>query len=229
MKAVFCSARSVAVRASTTTSAPAQPRSLVIDISKRKLVDSYGGRAVRNVDNQIYEIVYEPATDSVRVLNKAARVEYATEVGKDNRIAILLDQTTELPGGLPSFPQLQSLLKASSPGAEALNGRLAMLGFVGIVATELATGRSLPAQLATTSGAAHAAALGLAVMAASLAPLLSGRVRPEQAFPSENDSYASTQLPYFWTALAEIINGRVAMVGLAGLLVNELVRGAPLF
>ena len=53
------------------------------------------------------EIVYEPATDSVRVLNKAARVEYATEVGKDNRIAILLDQTTELPGGLPSFPQLQ--------------------------------------------------------------------------------------------------------------------------
>ena len=45
----------------------------------------------------------------------------------------------------------------------------------------------------------------------------------------QNDSYASTQLPYFWTALAEIINGRVAMVGLAGLLVNELVRGAPLF
>ena len=83
----------------------------------------------------------------------------------------------------PSLPQ--SLLKASSPGAEALNGRLAMLGFVGIVATELATGRSLPAQLATTSGAGHAAALGLAVMAASLAPLLSGRVRPEQAFPSE--------------------------------------------
>ena len=84
---------------------------------------------------------------------------------------------------------LQSLLKASSPGAEALNGRLAMLGFVGIVATELATGRSLPAQLATTSGAAHAAALGLAVMAASLAPLLSGRVRPEQAFPSEVRRY----------------------------------------
>ena len=79
----------------------------------------------------------------------------------------------------------QSLLKASSPGAEALNGRLAMLGFAGVVATELATGRSLPEQLSTASGAGHAAALGLLVMAASLAPVLSGRVRPEQAFPSE--------------------------------------------
>ncbi len=79
----------------------------------------------------------------------------------------------------------QSLLKASSPGAEALNGRLAMLGFAGVLATELATGRSLPEQLATASGAGHAAALGLVVMAASLAPVLSGRVRPEQAFPSE--------------------------------------------
>lgn len=47
--------------------------------------------------------------------------------------------------------------------------------------------------------------------------------------PLQNDSYAATQLPYFWTALAEIINGRVAMIGLVGLLVTELVRGAPLF
>ena len=60
-----------------------------------------------------------------------------------------------------------------------------MLGFAGVVATELATGRSLPEQLSTASGAGHAAALGLLVMAASLAPVLSGRVRPEQAFPSE--------------------------------------------
>ena len=62
---------------------------------------------MRNVDNTIYEIVYEPSNDSVRVLNKAARLEYASEIGKDNRISILLEQTTELPGGLPSFPQLQ--------------------------------------------------------------------------------------------------------------------------
>ena len=85
----------------------------------------------------------------------------------------------------PSPPPLQALLKASSPGAEALNGRLAMLAFVGVAGLELGTGRSLVEQLASPSGAAHAAALGLAVMAASLAPVLAGRVRPEQAFPSE--------------------------------------------
>lgn len=62
---------------------------------------------MRNIDNQIYEIVYEASNDSVRVLNKAARLEYATEVAKDNRIVLLLDQTKELPGGLPSFAQLQ--------------------------------------------------------------------------------------------------------------------------
>lgn len=47
MVAVVCSARSVAARASSSTTAPAQPRSLVIDISKRKLVDSYGARQRR--------------------------------------------------------------------------------------------------------------------------------------------------------------------------------------
>lgn len=102
----------------------------------------------------------------------------------------------------------------------------------------------------------------------------------QSAFPSENDSYADRQLPYFWTPSAEAVvsllaacgceeraggwrervpallllpplprmpaaglprqpppthpnsrlqNGRVAMVGLVGLLVTELVRGAPLF
>ncbi len=45
----------------------------------------------------------------------------------------------------------------------------------------------------------------------------------------QNDSYPTTQLPYFWTAAAEILNGRAAMIGLVGLLVNELVRGAALF
>lgn len=60
-----------------------------------------------------------------------------------------------------------------------------MLGLVGVLATELATGSSLPDQLARASGAGHAAALGLLVMAASLAPVLAGRVRPDQAFPSE--------------------------------------------
>ena len=112
---------------------------------------------------------------------------------------------------------------------QAINGRLAMLAFVGVAGVELATGQTFLQQLAAPAGAAHAAALAAAVAAASLAPLLAGRVQPEAAFPSINDSYPNSQLPYFWTATAEALNGRAAMVGLAGLLINELVRGAPLF
>lgn len=104
---------------------------------------------------------------------------------------------------LPS-PFEQSLLKFQGPGPEAINGRLAMVSFLGIAGVELATGQPILAQAATPAGAAAAAGLALAVSAASLVPLLLGRVKPQAAFPSPNDSFPDRQLPYFWTALAEV-------------------------
>lgn len=77
---------------------------------------------------------------------------------------------------------------------------------------ELATGKTLVEQAGSPAGAAAAAALAAFVLAASTAPLLLGRVKPEAAFPSENDSYPTSQLPTTWTAVAEKLNGRVAMV-----------------
>lgn len=132
-----------------------------------------------------------------------------------------------IPTPHPPFPQ--AVLKASGPGPECINGRLAMLAILGTAGVELATERTLLEQLSTPLGAAAAVALAVAVAAASLVPLLLGKVRPAAAFPSDQASYADTQLPYFWTALAETMNGRVAMVGLVGLVVTELIRGAPVF
>lgn len=142
------------------------------------------------------------------MLNKDARLQYAAEVGKDNRISVLLDTATPMAGGPPSFEQLQALLKGGQPATEALNGRLAMLAVLGAAGVELATGRTLLEQAATPAGAAAAGGLALFVTAASLAPVLLGRVLPAAAVPTENDSYPDSQLPYFWTGLAETINGR---------------------
>lgn len=220
-------ARRLVTRASAATAGTEQRTLKALNITRSTLIDSNGGRAVRNVDGDIYEVVYVAENDSVKVLCKSQQLEYATEVGKDNRISIVLESATPMAGGAPSFAQLQSLLKFQGPGPEAINGRLAMVSFLGIAAVEVATGQPILAQVATPAGAAAAAGLAVAVSAASLAPLLLGKVKPGDAFPTPNDSYPNRQLPYFWTALAETINGRVAMVALAALLVEELVRGVP--
>ena len=96
------------------------------------------------------------------------------------------------------------MLKASAPGPEILNGRLAMMAFLGVAGVELATGQTAVQQLSSVGGAGAAVALAAAVSAASLAPLLLGKVKPEAAFPNANDSYANQHLPYFWTGIAEV-------------------------
>jgi hypothetical protein len=117
------------------------------------------------------------------------------------------------------------VLRGDSLGAELVNGRAAMVAFVACAVGELATGTSTVQQLASPAGAALAAALSIAVMAASVAPAVTGKVPAQQLFPLDNDPYADRLLPYFWSGLAEKINGRAAMVGMAALIINELLHG----
>jgi hypothetical protein len=51
----------------------------------------------------------------------------------------------------------------------------------------------------------------------------------DKVLPNTNDSYPDQQLPYYFSPLAESINGRVAMIGVAALLINEAIRGVPVF
>lgn len=50
----------------------------------------------------------------------------------------------------------------------------------------------------------------------------------DRVFASVNDSYPDSQLPYYFHPLAELINGRAAMVGLLAVVGYELVKGHPL-
>lgn len=216
------------VRAAVNTSAPGQTLR-ALNITKRTLIDSNGGRAVRNVDSEIYEIVYVPASDTVQVLCRTAGKQYTTEIGKDQRISIVLASAQPLAGGAPSFAQLQALMKGDGPGPEAINSRVAMLAFYGAATVELFSGQTLVQQAANPVGAAAALGLMVAVTAASLAPFLLGKVAQQAAFPSVNDSYPDRQLPSTWTAVAEQVNGRAAMIGILGLIVTEAIRGQALF
>lgn len=58
--------------------------------------------------------------------------------------------------------------------------------------------------------------------------LPAGKQRVSKLFPDLNDSFPDRQLPYYFTALAETLNGRAAMVGMLGLVGYELVKGTPL-
>ena len=92
-----------------------------------------------------------------------------------------------------------------------------MLAFYGAAIVELFTGQTLVQQAASPVNAAAALGLMVAVTAASLAPVLLGKVGPQAAFPSVNDSYPDRQLPSTWTAVAEQVNGCAGCIWADGL------------
>ncbi|GLJ41882.1 hypothetical protein SUGI_0867260 [Cryptomeria japonica] len=102
----------------------------------------------------------------------------------------------------------------SGPAPETINGRLAMVGFVSAVAVELASGQDLASQL-NSGGLPWFVYSVVLLSAASLVPMFSGV------------SAESKSQPIF-SSSAEMLNGRLAMIGLAALAVTEFVKGGPL-
>ena len=178
---------------------------------------------------QVYTINYDAEKDTVIIKDMVNRVRYESEVGeKDNRISLIWETGTPL-AGPPSFQQLQMLLKGDGPAPEVVNGRAAMAAFVGITVVEAVSGQTVFAQIATPAGAFAALTLVLLTTAASVAPAFTGKVSIDKVLPNPNDSYPDQQLPFYFSPLAEQINGRVAMIGVAALIINEAIRGVPVF
>jgi len=106
--------------------------------------------------------------------------------------------------------------KGAAP--EVINCRLAMLGFVAAVGSELATGRTVSQQVAFAPLAV--AGTFLLFIVATMIPILKGVPRKGAA--------EWGGIPQF-TSDAELINGRVAMIGFAGLVLTETILGHAVF
>lgn len=96
---------------------------------------------------------------------------------------------------------------------EVVNSRLAMLGIIAALGSELATGRTVAEQVAIAPGAI--AATFLLFIVASVVPVLRGAPR--------KGGKEWGGLPQF-TADAELINGRVAMLGFVALIITDIIR-----
>jgi hypothetical protein len=95
--------------------------------------------------------------------------------------------------------------------AERVNGRAAMVGFTSALVDEIMTGNSISTQFHDN--------VGLSVAVASLA-FLGTAVNPK------DEGY----IRGFWKPETELLNGRLAMVGIASLLLTESLHPhVPLF
>eukprot|EP00270_Netrium_digitus_P020326 TRINITY_DN833_c0_g1_i1.p2 TRINITY_DN833_c0_g1~~TRINITY_DN833_c0_g1_i1.p2 ORF type:complete len:210 (+),score=21.02 TRINITY_DN833_c0_g1_i1:33-632(+) len=119
------------------------------------------------------------------------------------------------PSTAPQAASFTEIFSFAGQGPELINGRLAMLGFVGVLAVEAVTGLTLEGQLSDKV----CFSVGLFTLAlftvASVVPMFRG-VKPSET----NDK--------FFTFLAEKWNGRLAMLGLVWLVIQEFVQGSPL-
>ncbi|XP_068332518.1 early light-induced protein 1, chloroplastic-like isoform X1 [Pyrus communis] len=124
------------------------------------------------------------------------------------------------PPPTPSSPSKQvstkflDLFAFSGPVPERINGRLAMVGFVSALAVELFKGQDVFAQI-SNGGVSLFLGTSILITVASLIPLFKGL-----SVESESDG--------IMTPDAELINGRLAMLGLVALAFTEYVKGGTL-
>ncbi|KAE8728168.1 Early light-induced protein 2 [Hibiscus syriacus] len=102
----------------------------------------------------------------------------------------------------------------SGPAPERINGRLAMVGFVAALAVELSKGEDLFTQI-SDGGVPLFVGTSILFSLASLVPLFQG-VTAE----SKSGDIMSSD--------AELLNGRLAMLGLVALALTEYVKGGTL-
>lgn len=178
--------------------------------------------AVRKAGQALSTRVARPTKQHARcVAVRASATEPETPASAQSPAATPVTYTFEsspIPAAAPvaAGPAKVSFGEAMSfagPGPETINGRLAMLGVLAALGAEFATGESVFTQFenATPVVLATWAVISLA----SLVPILRGASQEEAFGPL--------------TPKAERLNGQAAMLGLAALLLIELIKGSALF
>ncbi|TXG72127.1 hypothetical protein EZV62_000706 [Acer yangbiense] len=110
--------------------------------------------------------------------------------------------------------KFSELLAFGGPAPERINGRLAMIGFVTALAVEVGNGQDLFAQI-SNGGIPWFLGTSAVLSLASLIPLFKG-----VSVESKSEG--------FMTSDAELLNGRLAMLGLVALAFTEYVKGGTL-
>ncbi|MCO5610765.1 hypothetical protein L7F22_065006 [Adiantum nelumboides] len=112
---------------------------------------------------------------------------------------------------------LGSLFAVDGAAPETINGRMAMVGFVWALVAEKMTGLTVMEQLfnPATSGILWFGAVVQLFTLASIIPFVNGESTDARSFGPFN-------------ARAERWNGRLAMIGFAALLIDEMIRQGPL-
>merc|ERR1719163_1508731 len=117
---------------------------------------------------------------------------------------------------------------------EVINGRLAQLGFVAAVQSEISTGQTLAEQFQNNFTAFGASVLLVTV--ASFAPSLQQAITkdlPESkgvGYASDPKTIAPSEDPFgIFKESSEMANSRAAMVGIAAMLATELAINRPIF
>ncbi|VVA20989.1 PREDICTED: early [Prunus dulcis] len=127
---------------------------------------------------------------------------------------------SKVPPPSPSSPppkvstKFSDLFAFSGPAPERINGRLAMVGFVSALLVELYNGQDVFAQI-SNGGVSLFVATSILLSVASLVPLFKG-----VSVESKSEG--------IMTSDAELLNGRLAMLGLVALVFTEYVKGGTL-
>merc|ERR1712078_28410 len=116
---------------------------------------------------------------------------------------------------------------------EVINGRLAQLGFVAAVQSEISTGQTLAEQFQNNFTAFGASVLLVTV--ASFAPSLQQAITKDLpgnksiGYASDPKTIAPSEDPFgIFKESSEMANSRAAMVGIAAMLVTEQLLQRPL-
>ncbi|KAI5347804.1 hypothetical protein L3X38_000691 [Prunus dulcis] len=167
-------------------------------------------------------VAYGAGKISVPALHRYSppmRVRSMAKDGQKEQPSTVTNASKSPPPPLTPLPSKAStkfsdLFAFSGPAPERINGRLAMVGFVSALAVELYNGQDVFAQI-SNGGVSLFVATSILLSVASLVPLFKG-----VSVESKSDG--------IMTSDAELLNGRLAMLGLVALVFTEYVKGGTL-